>query len=151
MTYKVLWECLYAWQLMYSMSFITRAGKYQWTGKSYVSGDLSSYFFLSNSSTFMKWQTGLKMCLGHTEFLDLVTDEQADVCCRAIWSLIVPFHTLFPLTVGHLLQENELIWFGWLFCLHSFICNFFCCDYFLKIRCAWILSKHPPVTDALTI
>lgn len=67
------------------------------------------FFFLSNSSTFTKWQTGLKMCLGHTEFLDLVTDEQADVCCRAIWSLIVPFHTRFPLTVGHLLQENESI------------------------------------------
>lgn len=41
-----------------------------------------------------------------------VTDEQADVCCRAIWSVIVPFHTRVPLTSGHLPHENEPILFG---------------------------------------
>lgn len=101
-------------------------------------------FFLCNISTFPKWQTRFKnMCLGHTKCLDLVTDEQADVCCRAIWSLIVPFHTRFPLTVGHLLQENEPIWFGWLFRLRWFICNFLVLSTFLKIKSVWIMHTAP--------
>lgn len=50
--------------------------------------------------TFPKWQTG---SIKTTEYLNLATDEQADVSSSAIWAVIVPFHTESRLFAGHLL------------------------------------------------
>ncbi len=56
---------------------------------------------------FPKWQTSsIKTSLCHTEHLNLATDKQADVSSRAIRTVIVPFHTRFPLFTGHLLWEK---------------------------------------------
>lgn len=70
---------------------------------------------LTPPSIFPKWQA---------ECLNLVTDERADVGSGAVLAVIVPFHTWFHLFAHHLLGVKWRIWFGQLFCLQRFICNF---------------------------
>lgn len=52
----------------------------------------------------------------------VATDTRADVRSSAIRTIIVPFHTRFPLFTGHLLWEWKQTWCGQLFSLQPFCC-----------------------------
>lgn len=70
---------------------------------------------LTPPSIVPKWQA---------ERLNPVTHERADVGGGAALAVIVPFHTWFHLFAHHLLGVKWRIWFGQLFRLQRFFCNF---------------------------